>query len=566
MSIPDPRQMERRLVRIEQQLRALREIGLALESTMSFDEVLTMAVERITSLMGAERSTLFLIEDDGVLVSRVIEGDDVNEIRLGPGQGIAGWVASHNLPLFVHEVYADERFDPEWDQQTGFTTHNVMCHPIVGRHGSVIGVAQVLNKLEGQFDDEDLSLLGLLAGQLAMTVENSKLMLDLVRKNRAITESKVDLERRNRELALLLDLERMVARAEDLDELYTAVLGRVTEITNAQVGVLHRVDEAGADSRVLVQGEQLTRVIRVEAGAGFTGWVAVKGRELCIAEPQGDPRFRESLQQRVGIELKNLAAVPLPFEDGVTERGSLLVANKDRDAGFDDSDLAVLRLVAAQVAQALQHVTGREFRERERRLATLGRLLAGVLHDLKSPITVISGYTELLAAKAGDGEAEEYLGHVDRALDRISTMAEEIIAFSKGERRILLAPVSLAKFMDKFVEQISRYLELNEIELSVQARTSGTIKIDEDKLIRAFQNIVLNAVEAMPNGGRLTVEVDRVDGTLVFGFTDIRKQLIAHGAVFMVVFEDFARGIKGPINPASNLGLNGIPQNKNSRA
>ena len=500
----------------------MREIGLALESTMSFEEVLTMAVQRTTRLMGAERSTLFLLDDEGCLVSRVIEGGDVNEIRLEPGRGIAGWVARHGRPLIVADAYKDERFDPSWDGKTGFVTRCLLAHPIIGRHGVVIGVTEVLNKQDGEFDDEDLRLLGLIAGQLGLTVENARLMIDLVQKARTIADAKGDLERHNRELNLLLDLERLVARVEDLDALASGVLARVIDITEAGVAVLYKVDETGAESRVLAQGQKLARLMRVESGVGFTGWVAAKGRELVVAEPRGDPRFAAGLEQRIGIPLNNLAVVPLVFADDVDlgMRASLLVANKDRPEGFDESDLMMLRLVASQLAAAMEHVTTREARERERRLATVGRLLAGVLHDLKSPITVISGYTELLAAKAGGDEGKEYLAHVHKALERMSTMAEEIISFSRGERRVLPRSVQLKEFVDGFVKQIVHHLDANSITLDLQVRTSGTARLDEDKLTRAFQNIVLNAVEAMPDGGSLTVEVDQIGDELIFSFTD----------------------------------------------
>jgi signal transduction histidine kinase/putative methionine-R-sulfoxide reductase with GAF domain len=517
---PDTGELTRRLDRVEQQLHAMREIGLALESTMSFDEVLTMAVERTTRLMDAERSSLFLVEDDGILVSRVIEGEETTEIRLETGRGLAGWVARHGRPLVVSDAYADERFDPSWDRQTGFVTRCVLAHPIVGRHGAVIGVTEVLNKHEGQFDEEDLRLLGLIAGQLALTIENSRLMIDLVRKNLAISEAKGDLERRNRELSVLLELERLVARVEDVDDLASAVLARILEITEADVGVLHRIDETGAESRFFSKGDVLARVIRVEAGAGFSGWVATKGRELCIAEPRGDPRFAASLEQRIGIPLKNLAAVPLLFAEGQNMRASLLVANRQRPEGFDETDMMMLRLVASQLAAAMEHVTTREATERERRLATVGRLLAGVLHDLKSPITVISGYTELLAAKVGGEEGREYLKQVHRALERMSTMAEEIIAFSRGERRVLVRSVQLRDFIDRFVKQIIHHLESSAITLDLQIRTSGTARLDEDKMTRAFQNIVINAVEAMPVGGSVTIEVDQIGAELIFSFTD----------------------------------------------
>ncbi|MBW2276235.1 MAG: GAF domain-containing protein, partial [Deltaproteobacteria bacterium] len=235
----DSREITQRLARAEQQLRAMREIGLALESTMSFDEVLTMAVQRTTRLMGAERSTLFLPDDEGRLVSRVIEGGDVNEIQLDPGRGIAGWVARHGRPLIVADAYKDERFDPSWDGKTGFVTRCLLAHPIIGRHGVVIGVTEVLNKQDGEFDSEDLRLLGLIASQLGLTIENARLMIDLVHKARTISDAKGDLERHNRELNLLLDLERLVGRVEDLDALASGVLARVIEITEAGVGVLY---------------------------------------------------------------------------------------------------------------------------------------------------------------------------------------------------------------------------------------------------------------------------------------------------------------------------------------
>lgn len=511
---------EERLRRVEQRLRALREIGLALESTMSLDDVLTEVVERITRLMGAERSTLFLVGEDGRLVSRVLEGDGVSEISLEPGQGIAGWVARHGRPLIVDDAYADERFDSSWDEQTGFRTGAVLCHPIEGRRGSVIGVAEVLNKGEGSFDAEDRELLGLLCGQLSLTIENSRLMVDLVEKNRAISAAKLDLERRNRELRVLFEIERLVARAEDIDSLGEMVLGRILSITGGSVGVLHRVDENGAESRVMTRERGPLRLIRVEPGSGFSGWAAGRDRKLCLAEPKGDPRFDTSIEKRIGISLRNLAVVSLPFGEESSVRGSLLAANKESTEGFDESDMVMLDLVASQIAAAMTHLEDRVARERDRRLATVGRLLAGVLHDLKSPITVISGYAEMLADRAGGEDAEEYLEHMHRALDRISTMAEDIISFSRGERNVLLRPVDLGDFLERLIRQMIPHLASGGIELRQFVRTSGTVRVDEDKLTRVFMNIAVNAVEAMPDGGTLIVEVDRLDDEVVFGFTD----------------------------------------------
>ncbi len=508
---------------IEQKLAILKEIGLAFESTMSLEEILSLVVEKTTKLMRAERSTLFLTTESGELVSRMFGGEGISEIRLKPGQGIAGWIARTNRPVLVPDAYQDDRFDSHWDKKFDFVTRCVLGCPIRGRNGGTIGVIEVLNKAGDEtFDQDDLELLGLLAGQLALTIENASLLVDLVTKNQALIQAKLELELSNQELTLLLELEKLVARADNLDELVFAVLERMIGITGARLGIFHLLDDTGAEMRIVIDinGELHDQVLRVERSAGFSGWVAIHSKELCLTDPMADPRFRQSLATRIGIQLNNLAAVPVYGQGGRTTKGSLLVANRDSKHGFDEPAMVLLRLMASRLSLALEHYLDRETRERDRRLATVGRLLASVLHDLKTPITVVSGYAELLASKSGDQESLEYLDHIRRSLAQISGMAEEIIRFSKGERQLLAANVRIDEFMERFMGQLKPQLEAQQIELRYSIRTSGRIRVDEEKFLRAFNNIVCNAIEVMGPGGRLTIEVDRVGNEVVFGFTD----------------------------------------------
>lgn len=523
MTASDTKKRDSLVTRMTRELRVLRDLGFILEPTMSIDDVFTLLVERTTKLMQAERSTLFVIDSDGMLVSRVIEGEETTEIRLNPGQGIAGWVASHGRPLLVTNAYNDERFDPSWDGKTGFLTRCVLCHPLIGPRNEVIGVIEVLNKEEqGQFDDTDRRVLGLISEQLAILIENSRLVVDLVEKNRALLGARQLLHQKNQEIGLQLELERCVAEAADSDSLFAAIMKRTLETLHAEVCVLYKPDDTGAELRVLDdKGLVQKRVIRVNKGSTiFVGWVAKKGQELNLIDPALDPRFASQLQERIGIPVQNLAAVPLRSDPEAPTNGTLLVENKKTSDRFDENDMALLRLVANRLTQAMDHFTNREEKERERRLATVGRLMAGVLHDLKSPMSVISGYAELLAEMVGTPEGDEYFEHLSNAVNRITTMAEEIIAFSKGERDVLLARVSLDEFMKSFFRQIEPMLKRKDIILRSHVRTGGAISIDPNKMLRAFHNIVSNAIEAMGNHGTLIVEVDRLGNEVVFGFTD----------------------------------------------
>lgn len=509
------------LQRFERQLQCLKDMGMLLESTMSYEEILTLVVEKINQVAGAERSTLYLVNEDASLVSRVLQGGELTEICLEPGQGIAGWVARAGLPLIVPEADKDERFDKSWDEISGFKTRSVICCPIRSKGEKIIAVIEALNKLEGGvFDKSDLEILELVSGQLALSLENSRLMVDLVEKNRALLEAKQKLERTNKELNLLLDIEQRVARSDDLDALAVSMLKQTIEITRARIGILYRPDETGAEIRVVIDALAGYRVIRVDPGTGIAGWVAQKGQEVNLDSPASDPRFDRALQERIGLIPENAAAVPLLSGSDAPPHGALMVASKKMAGGFDADDMLLLKLVAARLSQAIEDLSSREDHERERRLATVGRLLAGVLHDLKSPISVVSGYAELLAEKAGDAEAQDYYAHLDKALGRITTMTEEIIAFSKGERRVLLTNTRLDQFMERFFKEIQPVMEAKRIEIVKRVRISGSAMMDGEKMLRAFHNIARNAVEAMNEEGKLTIEVDQFGRDLYFGFTD----------------------------------------------
>ena len=197
-----------------------------------------------------------------------------------------------------------------------------------------------------------------------------------------------------------------------------------------------------------------------------------------------------------------------------------MVANKKLGDGFEEDDLILLRLLAARLSLAVEDLSFREEHERERRLATVGRLLAGVLHDLKSPIAVVSGYAELLAQMVDKPEGQEYLDHILRSLSRITRMAEEIISFSRGERRVLFSNQSLDEIMDEFIAQIEPVLKANKIDLETHVRILGKARLDRDKIFRVFNNIVMNSVEAMPIGGTITIDVDQLGKEIIFGFSD----------------------------------------------
>ena len=157
-------------------LSRLMKVGAAISSELDLDALLRTISQTTSHLLGAERSTVFLVDRSrNELWSRVAEGLDRQEIRIPLAAGIAGTVASSGTPIRISDAYTDPRFNPEVDKRTGYRTRNILCAPMRNARGQVIGVFQVLNKRDGDFSALDEQLLASLSSQAAVAVENAQL-------------------------------------------------------------------------------------------------------------------------------------------------------------------------------------------------------------------------------------------------------------------------------------------------------------------------------------------------------------------------------------------------------
>jgi len=168
------RKCQRRNERLQKAL----EINQLISSELQLGLLLQLIMEVTQKVMEAEACSLFLLDaETGDLVFQVAlgeSGDKLKELyRLPRGTGIAGWVAEHVQPVLQNDVYSDKRFNPDYDRQTGFHTRNMLCVPV--RYGDVcIAVCQVINRIGGDFSEDDLHLLEPLSIMAAVAIENAR--------------------------------------------------------------------------------------------------------------------------------------------------------------------------------------------------------------------------------------------------------------------------------------------------------------------------------------------------------------------------------------------------------
>jgi len=506
--------------------KALREVGTALGTTLDLDQLLELILDRITDALEADRATLYLLDEaNDELVSRIALGDDVRSIRLKLGSGIAGQVARTGKPLRTHDAYKDPRFSPEWDMLTGYRTRSILAAPMKNHLGKTIGVVQVLNKKKGEFTEDDADILAALATQAAVSIDNSRLFLSVTQKNVQLLDTKEQLEQRVRDLKMLFDLEQAMARSVALDELLMAVLGEAMRACEARMGAVALRDPEARTGALYIIDERARKMKRVPFpdDTGLIGWAIRNNEVLVTSDAENDPRRDDALDERVGGgRARTAIAVPLEGENGAP-MGAFAIYNKRGGRPFSEDDRELFQLIAANASTAFRLQLSREAREREERLTTIGRLLSSVIHDLKTPLTVISGYVQLMQSSNDAQQRERYAELILRQFDLIGAMQREVLEFARGEKSVLVRKVYLQKFFEDVREQLEADLARRGVELVVDVQERGTARFDEGKMLRVVHNLARNAAEAMgTGGGKFVIKVtrDKNDGALVVSFSD----------------------------------------------
>jgi NtrC-family two-component system sensor histidine kinase KinB len=147
-------------------------------SSLDLSEVLNQVLSRVVGLLGVEAGSIALTDEaTGDLVFRSATGPksaSIKDLRLKPGQGVAGWVAKNGRPLVVADTRLDDRFYRKIDEQTGFTTRAIACVPILLQE-KILGVVELINPRRGVFSEQSVQVLEYLTGLAASAIWHAQL-------------------------------------------------------------------------------------------------------------------------------------------------------------------------------------------------------------------------------------------------------------------------------------------------------------------------------------------------------------------------------------------------------
>ncbi len=315
-------------------------VATRISGTESLEEVLEALVEMTSLAINCDRVTFFLHDPgSGELYSRVAQGVNRREIRLLDKEGIAGVAFQSGESIIVADAYADPRFNAKTDRETGYLTKTVLCVPLRTLKGDIIGVAQALNKVDGQFTKRDRILLEGIAAQ-SITALKSSQTVERMQKARA------------QELAFL-DIVADITSQLDLDQLLQRVMTEATRILGAERSTLFLHDDSTGElfSRIAM-GAKVDE-IRFPNHAGIAGAVFTTGKTVNIPHAYADLRFNPSFDKQTGFFTRSILCTPVINKQGKII-GVTQVLNKSGGA-FSQEDESRLKAFTAQVAIALEN-------------------------------------------------------------------------------------------------------------------------------------------------------------------------------------------------------------------
>jgi signal transduction histidine kinase/CheY-like chemotaxis protein len=350
-------------------------------------------------------------------------------------------------------------------------------------------------------------------------------------------------------LRLLQQTTHAIAERQDLASIFQVVVGSLEDHLNVDFACLCQYDQVERELAVARVGATSSRRA-AEIGLGEKAKIEIdeQGLGRCIrGEQMYEPDINataSSFAQRLGsCGLRSFVAVPLLIEQRRGVFGVLLVAREKPD-GFSSSDREFLNQLGENVAlasnQAQLHFALRnayeELRDtqqavmQQERLRALGQMASGIAHDINNAISPATLYVDSILARAPslDDRTRGQLETVQRAIGDVAQTVSRMGEFYRqGETRATLAPVNINIILGQVPDLTkARWSDLAlargaSIEMRVEvAPDAPTIMANESELREALINLVFNAADALPNGGRITLRVHRVDPKVIVEVSD----------------------------------------------
>jgi signal transduction histidine kinase len=486
-----------------ERLQLLYQVSKVIHSTLEPQDALQLIVSEAVRLMHASSGSVVLLNPtSGLLEIHASHNLPVAaaKLKLRVGEGITGWVARTGKPARVGDVTQDPHYIAA---RRGVKSELAVPLEV---NGEVRGVLNVDSDRPQAFSVDDQELLQELAVQAARVIHNTWLYEQL-RLKAGLFES-------------LATVSRAINSTLNLDEALKAITREACQLMRAQVCSLMMLDEnrEWLDLRASHgAGEGYLKKPPLSVEESVLGVVVRRKKPIQVTNVQSDARYQNiEVARREG--LVSLLSVPLLFAGQAIGTMSVYTG---RPYHFSNEEirilgaLAELSAIAIEKARLYERIVDVEEQLRQNeKLSALGLLAAEVAHEIRNPLTVMKLLYHSLNLKFPEGDPRAKDARIiDEKIEQLNKIVEQILDFARTTEP-QPAPVNLNELIDELGLLVRHKLANQNIKLvrDLEAELPAVMG-DAPQLEQAFLNLILNAAEAMPNGGTLTVKSSAVPQT-----------------------------------------------------
>lgn len=476
----------------QKRLGALYEVSRVIGSSLDLQTVLDQVMDAIIQLTEAERGFLMLLDDDGKLQVRVARNIDQETLDGGDfsvSQTITRQVVNSGEPV----VTTNAQTDPRYAGQASIVAHalrSIMASPLRAR-GNTVGVVYVDNRIKtGIFSDKDLEVLEAFAAQAAVAIDNARLYSA---KDQALAD-------RVEELTMLQWIDRQLNETLDTAHAMQITLEWSARLCKAQSANLGLFD-------------QESKVVKLVAHWGKPDEFS-NTQELPLSHPLIGQVFESeeaALQMTAPgkAPARTVLCVPIRLENSVIGVVTLVAVRAD---AFDEDAQALVSRLADRAAIAIEN--GRLYDAVKAANHAKSEFVTLVAHELKVPMTSISGYTDLLSVVGPVTEQQaRFLETIKNNVQRMTVLVSDLNDISRiesGQLLIELGDVDLNTVFGEVKEGVIRQIEERSHTFVEQIDAQlPSVQGDRSRVVQVLVNLLSNAYKYTPNGGTITLSAKR---------------------------------------------------------
>jgi len=356
-------------------------------------------------------------------------------------------------------------------------------------------------------------------------------------------------EEKAKRLERLLEINLELSSTLNLQDLLSKIVNLATELTNTEASSILLLDrktktlyfEAATGVRV-----DSIQKIPVPLEGSIAGRIVQEGRPIIVEDVRADPNFYGLVDTVTHFQTRSILGVPLKVKDTII--GVLEVLNKRGGEPFDEEDVKLLEILAAQAAVAIENA----------RLFQQSDFISDLVHELRTPLTSIIGYAKLmLEHKLEPATERRFLETIHREATRLSGLINDfldLVRLESGRVKITKKPVQIRQLLEECIAIMRPQAEPRKIKIKLSTPPGPFyIPADEDRLRRVILNLLSNAIKFNRDEGLVEVKAELVGKELRISVSDtgigILPEELPH------IFEKFYRGRAEEEVSGSGLGL-----------